>query len=322
MQVPISLLRYAGSPPAHLALHLYAQGAGVSYRADETGADVCFRVRVKTKRKATNLTLRSTFSRLETDGYIQRKRERIASGRHRASRIYLLDPLTGDRLKTHPNSYGLLSENAQDECFSFITLPRDCLKAIDEMECASEKALFLAALCLVSKARDECVEVARALWRALAHVSKNSFTSALRSLTNKKLLSYRRGVLTLHDPLTGKPVERWRYPRKLVNHENAQWAFDLNKVTAEEWHAVLERALRVPIPFFDGWHTVKELGCPFCGECGKFSLSFESAGFKCHAACKEHGKLGQLVKHVLGVEWDAVKEYIKETGQAVALATV
>jgi len=311
----------------HIGLHLYALGAGVSYRSHESGYDVGIRVKMKTKAKdskaenTTNLSLRavvSGFNQLEADGCIQRRKEKG----YRLKIIYLLDPQTRKRLQTHPMSYGLFSSNAEEECFSFITLPRDCLKAIDQMKHASEKGIYLAALALASKERNEIVAVDRSLWQKLANVSKNTFTAKLKTLIRKKLLSYRRGVLILHDPMTGKPSERWRNEREFIYHENAKWAFDLNGVKPEEWHTVLEKALRQTIPFFNGWQTVKDFGCPFCGAVGKFSLSFDDAGFRCRACRDGHGKLGQLVKHALGADWNATKDYIKETIQAAALATI
>ncbi len=316
-QSPVTLLQYAGNPAMHLALLLYVQGAGVSYRSSETGADVSFLATIKRKAEVSGLSpraVRSGFKRLEKDGSISlRMSGKTDAGRFRARRVFLLNPQTGERLSTDPGHYGLLSSNASDEHFHFVTVPRVALEAIHTMKHASEKAVYLAALCLVSKARDESVFVERSLWRQLSYLGENAFNRGVRYCIGRKLLSYRKHILTVNDPQTSKPTERWKNKGVRIDHENTHWKFDLNTVTPEEWHGVVQKAMQQTISFFDGWRTVKELGCPYCGEQGKFSLSFSDSGFRCHACQQGHGKLGQLVQHVRGTNMDAAKVFIQET---------
>ena len=314
-QCPVTLLQYAGNPAVHLALLLYVQGAGTSYRSSETGADVSFLATIKRKAEVSGLSpraVRSGFHRLEKDGYISlRMNRKTDAGRFRARRVFLLNPETGERLSTDPGSYGLLSSNASDEYFSFITVPRASLEAIHIMKHASEKAVYLAALCLVSKACDEVVFVERLLWRQLSHLGKNAFDRGVRYCISRKFLSYRKHVLTVNDPQTGKPTERWKNAGVRIEHENTHWKFDLNTVTPEEWQTVVEKLLHESFAG-DGWRHGKDIACPFCGERDVFAVNFSLSGFTCHG-CREKGKLGQLVQRVRGTNMGAAKVFIQET---------
>lgn len=225
----------------------------------------------------------------------------------------LLNPETGEVLQTDPGQYGLLSSNSSDERFSFITIPKSSLDAINRMELACEKSVYIAALALVSKARNEVVAVDRQLWQQLAHLGRNAFGRGFKRCKNKKLFSYKRGILTLHDPLTGAPSERWRSPQVWIDHDNPKWKYDLNKITPEQWHAVVEKLLHQTFPDVDGWTpTEKEVHCPFCKQYGEFSVNFNVSGYRCHG-CGEKGRLGQLVKQVRGTNMDAAKQFIQET---------
>lgn len=317
-QIPLRLLEYAGQSPVHLALLLYSQGAGVSYRSPDWGNDVSFPSRIASRAKVSGLSarvVRSAFKRLETDGYISmRSNGNTDAGRYRARKIFLLDPQTGERLTTNPGIYGLFSSNATDEHFHFITVPRTSLEAVNAMEHASAKSAYLVALCFVSKAMDECVAVNRSLWQRLSHLGRNAFGRGLRYCIRKGLLSYRRGVLTVNDPATGKPTERWKHPRVRIEHENPVWKFDLNTVKPEKWRIVVEELLHASFPETDGWtHSTKDVGCPFCGEFGKFNVNFSESRYKCHASgCRESGRLGQLVQRVHRTTMDAAKTFIQE----------
>ena len=146
----------------------------------------------------------------------------------------------------------------------------------------------------------------------LAHVGKNTFTRGLACCEAKKLLSYRRKILTLFDPLTGKPPARWKSPREWIDHANPTWKFDLGKITPSEWHAIVEKLLYQTFPDVDGWTpTTKELRCPFCKQHGEFSVNFHIARYTCHG-CREAGMLGQLVKQVRGGDMNAAKQFIQE----------
>ena len=261
-------------------------------------------------------SVKFAFKQLVEHHVIERKPgRRNDAGKFGAGRVHLINPQTGKRLSTDPGRYGLLSSNVTDDYFSFITVPRPSLEEIHTMKHASEKAVYLAALCLVSKAMDECVFVDRSLWQELAHLGKNAFNRGVRYCIGRKLLSYRKHVLTLHDPQTGKPTERWKNKGVRVEHENAHWKYDLDKFSSEEWRIVLEKLLHESITSFDGWRTLQKIRCPFCGERGSFSMSMStSSGFRCHGSgCRVHGKLGQLVQRVRGTNMDAAKVFIQET---------
>jgi hypothetical protein len=325
-QCPVELVEFAGSPAMHLALLLYQQAAVVSYRAREENRNVRFKVTIKNRATASGLSprsVRSAFKVLERDGLIVRKRrQKGTDGRFLDTYVDMLDPQTGYALQTFPKVYGLLSSNATNDYFHFITVPKAALTAIKCMTHACEKSVYIAALCLASKAGDECVAVDRALWQQVSHVKRAAFSRGLKYCVNRGLVSYRSGVLTVNDPLTGLPTERWKHPREFIHHENPQWEYDLDKVTPDEWRIVIPKAFNGLAPLTDGWHTLKEVGCPFCGERGKFNISYSDTRFRCHACIEGRGRLGKLLKRVLGTDMNSAKTFIQETLSAAALSVV
>lgn len=215
-----------------------------------------------------------------------------------------------------PGEYGLLSSNSNDPHFSFITIPRASLDKIDFMKHAAEKSVYIAALALASKAMHEVIHVDRSLWQELSHLGRNAFSEGVKCCKTKKLFSYSKKILTLFDPLTGKPTERWRSPREWIDHENPTWKFDLRKITPEQWHVIAEKLFHQTFPDVDGWTpTTKELRCPFCKQHDTFAVNFHLSRYKCHNddCLGQKGMLGQLVKQVRGTNMDAAKKFISET---------
>jgi len=90
---------------------------------------------------------------------------------------------------------------------------------------------------------------------------KEWFNIGVKECKSKKLLTYKRGTLTLHDPVTGKPSGR---VGGRVEHENPRWKFDLNAVNAETWRATVERLVkRSFIVGSTGWtHATREPTVP------------------------------------------------------------
>jgi len=311
-QFPNGLLPYANSPVMHVALHLYRLASGAAYRAFDSGLDVSFRVRVQTLARMTGLpirTIKAALHRLEQDKWIERKPQTTARGRFAATKIYLLDPRSGRRLETSQR-YGLLSSN---KYFPFITIPKDALWAIDSMRGVGAKAVYAAALAVASEQEHEIVAVKRSRWLEMSNVSRNTFASGLKYCTRKGLLAYRRGILTLNDPRTGKAPARWKYGRQFTKHDAPKWKFDLHRVEPEQWKATLEKLMRQTFPECDGWTPqTADVACPLCGEHGKFSMNFHKGTFKCFA-CSKGGGLGKLVQHLLHGTMDDAKKYIQDT---------
>jgi CHC2 zinc finger len=306
-EFPEFVAEYAGQPEVHVLLHLYRRARGKSYKS-MTATDLTLPVRVDKLALKTGLSTRSVeraFARLESDHRISRVRP-TSRGRFLASRITLLDG-TGQPLQTSPRQFRVCREN---DLTPFVTMPRVSLEAINTMTLASEKAVYIAAHVLASREKRESVHVDKVEWLILSGLAENAFNRGVKQCKAKKILSYGSGVLTILDPLTGKANARWKNRKERIEHDNPHWAFDLNDITAEEWHFVVESLLSRKLETGpDGWtlHTV----CPFCTYKEKFHVNFSKSAYKCHE-CDASGRLGQLVMRVRNVNMDAAKEYIKQ----------
>ena len=155
----------------------------------------------------------------------------------------------------------------------------------------------------------------RSDFRAESLLSKNAFNRGLLECQRKGLLSYKRGVLTLHDPRTGKVSVR--PAREFVTHENPNWKFNLDSVTPAQWKHVCEKLLKRGLNVGgDGWTYSRWSACPFCKTQHGFSLNFERSQYVCHnrADCKApNGRLAQFVQRMLRARHtDEAKSYIRQ----------
>jgi hypothetical protein len=276
-------------------------------------------VRVDKLALKTGLSARSierAFKRLESDHRISRVRPTTSRNRFLASRITLLDG-TGLPLQTSPRQFRVCRENGLTP---FITMPKASLEAINAMALASEKAVYISAHALASRQKNECVYVDKVKWLILSGLAENAFNRGVKQCKAKKLLSYGNGVLTLNDPQTGKPNMRWQHNRPRIEHDNPQWAFDLNSVTADQWHYVVEALLDRKLETDSSGWTLRTV-CPFCAYKEKFHVNFSKAAYRCHS-CDAKGRLGWLVARVKGVNMTAAKEFIKERIAALETVTV
>ena len=236
--------------------------------------------------------------------------------------IYLLlHPTTGEPMYSTGGEYGICAANWERP---YLTLLKDTLPTLVQMTPAG-RAVYLSAMAEASGRVRTSFAIRKQDWQKESLLARNAFGRGLRECLRKKLLSYsaKKQVLTLNDPATGKVSERWKYERERVEHDNPQWKFDLNKVTAGEWRATIERLLKHE--FFvgqSGWtHATREVICPFCKEPSSFAVNFGTAQYRCHAGkCGDAatGRLGQLVQRVLGASWRDAKSFISEqtTGKA------
>lgn len=320
-QSPVEVLEYAGEPAAHLLLYLYSLGAGVSKRASYD-ADVRFSRLVETLARGTGLSARKrarkverALERLKNDHRIEYRQERKSDGSYGAGRIYLLEPSTGRRLPA-TGRYGLLSGEPYEPTgpFDYITVTRHSLEAIHKMKRACEKATYIAALAFVSRDVHENVSVEPQLWWEVAHLSRSSFYRGLRYCECQQLLSYKKNALTLFDPLTKKPVERWRHPSPWVVHENSTVQLDFKTVLPEHWRFIVEDLFGESFPEANasGWTRMsEEIPCPFCKARDKFAVNWGGGSF-CHG-CRQKNGLAKLIQHMKGfTTMGQTKEYILE----------
>ena len=238
--------------------------------------------------------------------------------------IYLLlRPTTGEPMYSTGGEYGICAANFERP---YLTLLKDTLSTLVQMTPAG-RAVYLSAMAEASGRVRTSFAIRKQDWQKESLLARNAFGRGLYECLRKRLLSYsaKKQLLTLNDPATGKVSERWKYERQRVEHDNLQWKFDLNKVTAEEWRATIERLLKKQ--FFvgqNGWtHATREVFCPFCKEPRSFSVNFTTSQYRCHAGkCGDAatGRLGQLVQRVLGTSWTDAKTFIGEqtTGSKAA----
>ena len=224
----------------------------------------------------------------------------------------LLDPSTGRRL-TATYGYGLISGELDEHGpFDYITVPLPGLEAIHKMKHACEKATYIAALAFASRDVHEHVSVEPELWREVAHLSRSGLYRGLRYCENQRLLSYRKNALTLFDPLTKKPVERWRHPSPWVAHENSTVQLDFKHVPPNHWRLIVEDLFGESFPEANasGWTRMsEEIPCPFCKARNKFAVNWGGGSF-CHGCRKKTG-LAKLIQHMKGfATMDETKQYI------------
>jgi len=202
-EVPEGVTKYAGKVAAHVLLLLYQSASGKSFYS-ATESELSFVAVEDHLAKKTGLTTRSiqlAFTQLESDGRIRRLRRTRPDGTFRTSVFTLLDS-SGSPLQTSPYKYGVCRQND----VPFVTIPKASLDAINKMKLASQKAVYLSALALVHQHKKESgISVDRNEWQKLSGLgeSKYAFSSGLAYLKAEKLVTYRKGILTVNDPRKG-----------------------------------------------------------------------------------------------------------------------
>ena len=316
-EIPEYVIQYEGQGVAHVLCLLFHRASGKSYHSTSEH-DLALTVREDSLALKSGLSTRSierALAQLESDRRIRRVRRKHPSGRFLASRITLLDD-SAQALQTSPQRYGLCRAN---DLRPFITMPRACLDVLSGMT-PSQKATYISALALASREKRESVFVDKPEWFICSRLGENAFGAAVAHCKRRKLLTYSNGVLTLNDPQTGRRTERWKHGAEWVEHIDPEWDFDLNEVTAEQWHYTLESLLSRKFEINpDGWTLRSE--CPFCFYKERFHANFTKAAYRCHS-CDAKGRLGQLVARIKNVNMTAAKEFIKEHIEALQKVTV
>jgi len=311
-QIPVRILSYRGRAESRVLAYLYERAGQVSFYSETT---VMIEVKVKEEKIAelTGLspwTVSAAINGLEVDGAIRVSRHRDSvTGQVKTSVYIPLHSQTQQPLLSTPRIYGLCHENRD---LPYITCTREARREFAFMSSVGVQ-IYLAALALASKRVLMSFAVDRDEWRAESALGRKAFTAGVKECAKRKLLSYSRNTLTLHDPRTGKPSVRGKASR--IDHDNPTWEFDFNSVQPDEWRLVLKKLL----PRFeaaegsDGWtHTDLSTLCPFCHKERGFRVNFKDAKFQCFK-CQNFGRLGQLTQRLLRVtQMVRVKAFIKE----------
>ncbi len=310
-QVPYRVVGFKGEAEALVLIYFYERAAAVSFYSEK---EILIEIKVKeeTVAERTDLSLRAVsyaIASLEAAGCIRvvRPKPDAVTGRRSINVYLLLHGETKEPLTSQPRVYGICHANFEKP---YITVNKEILKTVRQMK-KPGRACYLAALGMASVKLRTSFGVTREQWKAETLLGKNAFNVGVKECKTKKLLTYKRGTLTLHDPATGKPSER---VRGRIEHDNPRWKFDLNTVSAEVWRATIERLVKRPfIMGNSGWtHATRETHCPFCREVRSFRVNFGTAEYQCRH-CERYGRLGKLVQKLLGtMRMDEAKDFIKE----------
>jgi hypothetical protein len=310
-QITDRVLNYRGNAEALVLVYLFERAEGFSFYSHDP---VVIKLQVKEETIASRTGLdRSNVSRslipLEHDGVIKVSRERDPITGKKVTSVYLLlHSQTGNPLLTSPGLWGICYENFDRPYFVAPKETREKLRVMTP----SGRQVYLASLSLTSKNGKLSFGISRDAWRAESRLGRNSFDRGVKECVKRKLLSYERYVLTLHDPKTGEPSKREK--RGFIQHEDAKYKFDYRNITAAQWQRVIQRLLHREFTVGpSGWtHTRPDNICPFCKEGRSFTVNFTEQRFKCHH-CKRGGKLGQLVQQVQRApRWAHVRQYVRE----------
>jgi hypothetical protein len=274
------------------------------------------RVKGDTIAKKCGLSPRAVYSALATlqaAGCIRIVKSRDSLTKLDTTSIYLLlrsedgQPMwtTGGN-----DAYGICAANFEKP---YVTLLKNTLEILVQMTPAA-RAVYLSAMGLASVRVKTSFGIRKEDWMKESLLGRNAFGRGKLECERRNLLTYstKKQILTLNDPLTGKPNARTAHER--IEHENPVWRIlDLNTVPPDVWKLTIERVMRREF-YVDhsGWTVAgKDVFCPFCKKARGFSVNYVKAAFKCYD-CKEHGKLCQLVAKVLRVKMKTAKRYIAE----------
>jgi hypothetical protein len=305
------VVAFKGESESLVLIYFYERAAAVSFYSEKEIL-IEIKVKVETVAERTGLGVRTvcrSIETLEAAGCIRvvRPRPDAVTGRRSINVYLLLHGETKEPLMSRPKVYGICHQNFEKP---YITVHKEILKTVRQMT-KPGRACYLAALSVASLKLRTSFGITREQWKTETLLGKNGFNIGVSECKRRKLLTYRRSLLTLNDPVTGKPSER---VGGRVEHENPRWKFDLNKVSAETWRATVQRLVKLPfIVGATGWtHATRETHCPFCREVRSFRVNFSTAEFQCYA-CERHGRLGKLVQKLLGTaSMDKTKDFIQE----------
>jgi hypothetical protein len=325
-QTPANIVSFKGRSEVLVLLYAYKLANAVHIHCPAE-VRIELTIREETLAEKTGLSRRAVSQAvrtLEAAGCVRviRKRD-LVTGRVRTSIYLLLHSQTKEPLRAFPKQFGVCHSN--NESRPYLTIPQESREIINTMKPAG-RATYLSALLLGSRSMRTELHIARHYWQEVSLLGVHAFCRGLQECKKRGLLSYKRSVLTLCDPVTGKRSERHKYACR-IEHEKPEWKFDLDAVTADQWQFVVEKILPgTPTGGHNGWtRTSLHVLCPFCGCERTFAVNCRTGHYSCQSEkCSNHatGRLGRLVQRVLGLKrMSHAKAYIqKSVGEMSAAA--
>jgi len=314
-QAPYQVVGFKGTAPALVLLYLYERAGSVPFHCEQAGI-IELKIKEETISSRTGLVRKSVSAAigvLEEAGCIRVERSQSkVTGRMRVSVYLLLHPQTKQPLMARRKEFGICHSNGFE--LPYLTIPKESREILCQLVPVG-RAVYIVTLALASKRMLTSFGVTRDELKIESRLGKNGFNRGLKQCKGKKLFTFKRGTLTLHDAATGEPSQRQNHPREWVKHENPNWRFDLDKVTSAQWERTITYLMkREFIVGADGWtRTQRGIICPFCKDERCFSVNFTTCQYICHENCGDYskGRLGQLVKRVLRVSMDETKQFIQ-----------
>lgn len=322
VQYPHRILELKGGAECLVLAYFYQRASEISFRCNVQIAELEIKNISEEKLcKRTGLSPKSVYraiDSLEKNQYIRVTRTWSAlTGERRVNVYLLLHSATKEPLYSFEDEWQVCLANKE---LPYITAPWETRETLIPMT-RSGRQVYLGALSMGSKKTEMSFAVSREEWETETRLGRTAFDRGVTECAKRGLLTYKRYVLTLNDPRTGKPSVR--QPHEFTRHEDTNWKYNFNDLAAEHWRAVLADLL--PRAVFnegtDGWtHTSREVRCPFCHAERVFRVNVHRKvvdgketppRFNCYG-CDRHGFLGQLVLWVkLYPSMRRVKKYIK-----------
>jgi hypothetical protein len=314
-QVPARVVSFKGSSESLILLYLYKLANAVHLHCpDEVQIELT--VKEETIVAKTGLSTRAVSKAiriLEAAEYVRVIRRRDPATKRVSTSVYLLlHTETKEPLRAFPKRFGVCHSNGSRP---YITVPQEAREILNKMH-ASGRAVYLSALLIGSRSMRMHLYITRNLFQDQSLLAVNGFCRGLKDCKKRGLLSYKRSVLILNDPVTGKPSERFKYADR-IEHAKPHWKFDLDTVTAEQWQRILEHFLPgLPEGGHNGWtRTSLQVRCPLCHEDRTFAVNTKTARYSCQSEKCGHGgkgRLAQLVHRIRGFsKMSHTKQYIQ-----------
>jgi hypothetical protein len=326
-QVPARVVAFKGGAESLVMLYLYKLANAIHIFCPEV-VRIELNIREETLVENTGLSraaVTRAIATLEASECVRviRRRDPV-TGRVRTSIYLLLHSETKEPLQAFPKRYGVCHSNSERR--PYLTVPQEARQTLNTMKPAG-RAVYFSALLIGSRSMRTEIYITRAFWQESSLLGVNAFCRGLQECKKRGLLSYKRSVLTLCDPVTGKASVRHKYACR-VEHEKPEWKFDLDTVTADQWQHVIEKILPgTPAGGHNGWtRTSRHMLCPFCGCERTFAVNCRTGHYSCQSEkCSNHatGRLAQLVKRVQGFKKLAhAKVFVQKSIAAMSGATI
>jgi len=343
----IALEMYGGTTPLRILLRIYAHASSKAMRVSpNTG--ITLRTRISKHAGELKISRRSVseaFRQLEQDGFIERLEQgrsehHDSAGDFRSARIALTYP--GDKwpLRAVPVEerdkfrplravsveerdkfgfpQGLLTAN--DYLGDIIIVPYAFMKRLNKLPDACSRAALLGALRECTDAGNESVILSPEQWCERSHLSRTDLFRGKRTLIDRKLVSYKRGILTMHDPKTQEPNARWQR-----RHTDKGWTPEQTERYEYVTSRTPEQILQVLLAAFPDiglreveakpYKWIKEKKCPFCFAPTLF-VHLHKRIFRC-VGCNRRGHIfKQLIGQGLRQSFREVVEFSKRVLQS------